>query len=267
MDVGVGLLRRLSTKELMLLNCGGGKDLNVPWTVRRSNQSILKEISPEYSLEGLMLKLKHQYFGYLMWRTDLLEKTLILGKTEAGGEGDDRGWDGWMASPTQWTWIWASSRKWWKTGKAGVLQSMGLQRFGHDWATEKQQHICHSFPQEACLYPLYLDLGGGTALANKIQWKWCMTASRPRSWANGNVHFLSSGIFTLGTLLPCSEEVHMQSPALNPHKIANHVSNLCWRWILQLGLTLHGEERSHALPVLFKLKTVSKINGCCCSNH
>ena len=107
----------------------------------------------------------------------------------------------------------------------------------------------------------------GTALANKIQWKWCMTASRPRSWANGNIHFLSSGIFTLGTLLPCSEEVHMQSPALNPHKIANHVSNLCWRWILQLGLTLHGEERSHALLVLFKLKTVNKINGCCCSNH
>ena len=66
MDVGVGLLRRLSTKELMLLNRGGGKDLNVPWTVRRSNQSTLKEISPEYSLEGLMLKLKHKYFGHLM---------------------------------------------------------------------------------------------------------------------------------------------------------------------------------------------------------
>ena len=65
--------------------------MRVPWTARRSNQSILKEISPEYPLEGLMLKLKLQYFGHLMRRTDSLEKTLLLGKTEAGGEGDDRG--------------------------------------------------------------------------------------------------------------------------------------------------------------------------------
>ena len=84
------------------------KTLRVIWTARRSNQSILNEISPEYSLEGLMLKLKLQYFGHLMGSTDSLEKTLMLteipsippGKTE--GEGDDR-WDGWMASPTQWT--------------------------------------------------------------------------------------------------------------------------------------------------------------------
>ena len=66
----------------MLLNCGVGEDLRGPWTARRSNQSILKEISPEYSLEGLMLKLKLQYFGHLMQRTDSLEKTLMLGKTE-----------------------------------------------------------------------------------------------------------------------------------------------------------------------------------------
>ena len=74
--------------------------MRVPWTARRSNQSILKEISTEYSLEGLMLKLKLQYFGHLIQRTDSLEKTLMLGKIEAGGEGDDRGGDGWMASPT-----------------------------------------------------------------------------------------------------------------------------------------------------------------------
>ena len=106
--------------------------LRVLWTARRSNQSILKEISPEYSLEGLMLKLKIQYFGHLMGRTDSLEKTLMLGKIEGGGEGDDRGWYGCMASPTQWTWVWAS---WW-TEKSGVLQSMGSQRVGHDWVTE-----------------------------------------------------------------------------------------------------------------------------------
>ena len=70
--------------------------LTVPWTAKRSNQSILKEISPENSLEGLMLKLKLQYFGHVMWRADSFENTLMLGNIEAGGEGEDRGWDGWM---------------------------------------------------------------------------------------------------------------------------------------------------------------------------
>ena len=82
MDVRVGPQRRLNTEELMLLNHGVGKDLRVPWTARKSKQSILKEISPEYSLKGLMLKLKLQYFGHLMQRADSLEKTLILGKIE-----------------------------------------------------------------------------------------------------------------------------------------------------------------------------------------
>ena len=83
--------------------------LRVPWTARRSNQSILKEISPEYSLEGLMLKLKPQYFGHLMQRTDSLEKTLMLGKTEGRRRRGQQRWDGWMAPPTQWTWVWTSS--------------------------------------------------------------------------------------------------------------------------------------------------------------
>ena len=77
--------------------------MRVLWTARRSNQSILKEISAEYFLEGLMLKLKLQYFGHLMGRADSFEKTLMLGKIEAGGEGDNRGLDGWMASSAQWT--------------------------------------------------------------------------------------------------------------------------------------------------------------------
>ena len=109
--------------------------LRDPWTARRSNQSILKEISPEYSLEGLMLKLKLQYFGHLMQRADSFEKTLMLRKIEGGREGDDRGRDGWMASPTQWTWVWVKSRSWWWTGRPGVLQSLGSQRIGHDWST------------------------------------------------------------------------------------------------------------------------------------
>ena len=87
--------------------------LRVPWIARRSNQSILKEISTEYSLEGLMLKLKLHYFGHLMWRTDSLEKTWSWERLRAGGEGDDRGWDGWMVSPTQQIRVWASSKGWW----------------------------------------------------------------------------------------------------------------------------------------------------------
>ena len=109
--------------------------LRVSWIAGRSNQSILKEISPEYSLEGLMVQLKLQYFGHLMQRTDSLEKTLMLRKIE-GGEGDDWGWGGWMASPTRWTWVWVNSGIWWWTGKTGLLQSKGSQRVRHDWVTE-----------------------------------------------------------------------------------------------------------------------------------
>ena len=108
--------------------------LTVPWTARRSNQSILREISPGCSLEGLMLKLKLQYFGHLMRRTDLFEKTLLLGKMEGERR---RGWqmrDSWMASLTQWTGV-NSGSCWW-TGRHGMLQSMGSQRVGHDWVTE-----------------------------------------------------------------------------------------------------------------------------------
>ena len=108
--------------------------LRVPWTARRSNQSILKEISPEYSLEGLMLKLKLQYFGHLMWRTDSLVKTLMLGKIEGGRRGPQK--MRWLDGIPQWTWVWVSSGNWWWTGKPGVLQSIGLQRVRHNWVTE-----------------------------------------------------------------------------------------------------------------------------------
>ena len=106
------------------------KTLESPWTARRSNPSILKKINPEFSLEGLVLKL--QYFGHLMPRADSLEKTLVLGKIEGRRRGD-RGWDCRMASLTQWTWVHANSRRQWRTGKPGVLRSMGSQRIRHDW--------------------------------------------------------------------------------------------------------------------------------------
>ena len=133
MDVRVGLWRKLSTEELMLLNCGVGEDLRVPWTARRSNQSILKEISPGCSLEGLMLKLKFQYFGYPMWRTDSFEKTLILGRIEGRrrrGRQRMRWLDGITDSINM-----SLGKLWWWTGRAGVLQSMRLQRVGYNWVT------------------------------------------------------------------------------------------------------------------------------------
>ena len=94
------------------------------------------EISPEYSLKGLMLKVKLQYFGHLMQRTDYLKRPWCWVRLMVGGEGDNRGWDGWMAPPTQCTWVWVNSESWWWTGRPGMLQSMGLQIVGHNWTTE-----------------------------------------------------------------------------------------------------------------------------------
>ena len=136
----------LSTEELVLSNVQSWRRLlRVPWTARRLKQSILKEMNPEYSLEGLMLKLKLQYFGYVMGRATHWKRPSCWKRLKAGGKRDDRGWDGWVASPTQWTWIWTNSRRWWRTGKAGVLQSMGSQRVGHDWVTELNIYHCNHF--------------------------------------------------------------------------------------------------------------------------
>ena len=112
-----------------------GEPLGLP---RRSKHSDIKEISPECSLEGLMLKLKLQYFGHLMRTADSFENESpwCWERLRAGGEGDNRGWDGWMASPTQSTWVWVNSGSWWWTGRPGVLRSMGSQRVGHDWVTQ-----------------------------------------------------------------------------------------------------------------------------------
>ena len=112
------------------------KTLESPLDCKEIQPVHLKEISPGISLEGMMLKLKLQYFGHLMWRVDSLEKTLMLGGIGAGGEGDDRGWDGWVASLTRWTWVWVNSGSWWWTGRPGVLRFTGSQRVRHYWGTE-----------------------------------------------------------------------------------------------------------------------------------
>ena len=135
MDVRVGLWRRLSTKELMLLNCGVGEDCSeslglqgVP-TSPFWRRSVLGFIRTDAKAETP-----------IFWPS--YAKSWLIGKEwcweglGAGGEGDDRGWDGWMASLTGWTWVWVNSRSWWWTGRPGVLRFTGSQRVGHYWVTE-----------------------------------------------------------------------------------------------------------------------------------
>ena len=133
--------------------------LRVLWTARRSNQSILKEINPKYSLEALVLKLKLQYFCHLTWRANSLEKTLMLGKTEGRRR---RGWQRirWLDGITDSIDMSLSKLwEWWKTGKPGVLQSVGSQRVGYDWATEQQQVLywahCNCFKWLFLLFQSY----------------------------------------------------------------------------------------------------------------
>ena len=172
----------------MLLNCGVGE---CSWTTRRSNQSMLEEISSEYSLEGLMVKLKPQYFGHLMQRTQW--KRPWCWKRLKAGEGDDRRWEGWMTSPTCWTWVWASSGRWWWTGKPGVLQSVGSQRVGCDWATELNWMTSKemlSFSAAKCEKALWRKVlrvvceredfaGPGASLGKAVLDEWGRTGRKP----------------------------------------------------------------------------------------
>ena len=111
------------------------RHLRVPWTARRSNQPTLKEIGPGCSLEGLMLKLKLQYFGHLMWRVDWLEKTLMLGGI-GGRRRTGRQRMRWLDGITDSEWVWVNSGSWWWTGRPGMLRFMGLQRVRHNRATK-----------------------------------------------------------------------------------------------------------------------------------
>ena len=110
--------------------------LRVPWTERRSTQSILKEISPGCPLEVLMLRLTLQYLATSCEELTYWKRPWCCEGLGAGGEGEDRGWDGWMASPTWRIWVCVNSGSWWWTGRPGVLWFMGSQRVGHDWVTE-----------------------------------------------------------------------------------------------------------------------------------
>ena len=137
MDVRVGLWRKLSAEELMLLNCGVGED---------SWESLGLQGDPT----GPFWRRSVLGFLWREWCWSWNSSTFAISCKEltdwkrpwcweglgAGGKGDNRGWDGWMASLTRWTWVWVNSGSWWWTGKPGMLRFMGLQRVGHDWATE-----------------------------------------------------------------------------------------------------------------------------------
>ena len=120
----------------MLLNCGVGELLRVPWTARRSNQSILKEISPECSLEDWCWSWNSNALATWFEEFTHFKRPWCWERLRTGGEGDNRGWDGWMSSLTQWTWVCINSGSWWWTRRPGVWWFMGSQRVRHDWATE-----------------------------------------------------------------------------------------------------------------------------------
>ena len=139
--------------------------LRVPWTARRSNQSILKAISPGCSLEGLMLQLKLQYFSHLMRRVNSLQMTLMLGGIRGRRR---RGRQSWMASLTRWTWVWENSRSWWWTGRLGVLWFMGSRRARHDWATELNWFLSRKPPSHNCLLLGSVSSGLGVVTSSLI---------------------------------------------------------------------------------------------------
>ena len=132
----VGLWRKLSAEELMLLNCGAREDSRVPGTARRSNQSILKEISPECSLEGLMLHWNSNTLATSCKELTYWKRPWCWEGLGAGGEGDSRGWDGWMASPTWWTLSLSELRELVMDREAWRAAIHGVAKIGHDWVTE-----------------------------------------------------------------------------------------------------------------------------------
>ena len=137
MDVRVGLWRKLSFKELMLLNCGAGED---------SWESLGLQGDPTSPSQRRSVLAVHWKDWCGSWNSNTLatwckeltdwKRPWCWERLREGGEGDDRGWDGWMASPTQWTWVWVDSGSWWWTGRPDVLLFTGSQRVGHDWVTE-----------------------------------------------------------------------------------------------------------------------------------
>ena len=150
MDVRVGLWRRLSAEELMLLNCGVGKTLESPLDCTE-----IKLVNPKGNQSWIFIGRTWCWSWnsstLATWCEELthLKRPWYWERLKVGGEGDDKGRDGWMASLTQWTWVWINSGSWWWTGRPGVLQFMESQRVGHDWATDLiWSEYCNKFKED-----------------------------------------------------------------------------------------------------------------------
>ena len=157
MDVRVGLWRKLSTEKLILLNRGVGED-SWEFLGQQADQAsqYYRKSSPEYTLEGLMLKLNSSTLATSCKELTRLKRPWCWEGFGTGGKGDDTGWDGWMASRTRWAWIWVnSSRRWWWTRRPGVLRFMGSQRVGHNWATELNWVWLHCPALRPPVWPAY----------------------------------------------------------------------------------------------------------------
>ena len=213
--------------------------LRVPWTARRSNQSILKEISPGCSLVGLILKLQLQYFGHLMWRADSLEKTLMLVKIKGRRRREQQRMS-WLDGITDsMDMVWVDSRSWWWTGRPGVLRIMGSQRVGHDWAIELNwtdllyntalRFINYNrfgiISQEVLVLETFLFLlllcfkiesSAGTAVCPNPKWS-------PPQWLSGAPYHQWSLEFITKSTNPM---VSIEGSASNP--------NLQWGWCLRM---------------------------------
>ena len=210
--------------------------LRVPWTERRSNQSILKEISPDNSLEGLMLKLKLQYFGHLMGKTFSFEKTLMLGKIAGVRKMDDRGWDGWVASPTQWTWIWVNSGV--GAGQEGLSCCSSWGRKELD--TTKPLH--------------WTELTIDFPLMNQMRWSSCFVTFKGGCKGHWSFCLPIFSVICLGGIWlpackdtkaalrrdPCNEEVRPSSK--KQHWLASYLNEPPWKEILQPYLNLQKTE-------------------------
>ena len=200
--------------------------LRVPWTARSSNQSILKETSPGCSLEGLMLRLKLQYFGHMMWKTDSFEKTLMLGKIEVGRRS---GWQRmrWLDGiTTWWTWVWVNSGSWWWTGRPGMLQSMGSRKVGHEWLNWTEGHTvtaalpcsshglsslrtCPRSPLHKCLLSLARCSDILQSHSGATGWCWCQNRFEPKEskvskgWGHQGCHMEPCAAVLVSVTQPC----------------------------------------------------------------
>ena len=129
-------IKKAESQRIHAFDCSVGEDSRVPWTARRSNQSILKEISPDIHWKDWCWSWNSNTWASWCKEPTHWKRLWCCVRLKAGGEGDNRGWDGWMASLMWSTWVWVGSGSWWWTGNLGMLQSTGSQRVGHDWTTE-----------------------------------------------------------------------------------------------------------------------------------